>query len=361
MYFLRGSLPWQGLKAATNKQKYEKIGEKKQTTQIKELCEGYPGWLPSVTVPSFGLTNSSEEFGIYLNYVRKLGFEETPDYDFLRELFAKVMKNNNEVDDGVFDWNMLNGASEYAPASLSAHQPARWKRLGSLDGASLNARSTGCELMAYRLNNLRSRMYRQLSLRIVDEIWTDHAMPSGEGRPKAIHKLFHLPLHSFAMGRSSAGSQTRLRPALVASLLARLHPYLRLPRSTFPSQRLRTEQATTVFRNTRMPMPLQARIMEMTKRTPTNPMVVPLLWYRMLVLHHLQSVMFVHEETKSVYHKETSIMTRTAMPRSPSQVSGESLHVDAVETPIPVQLRLCCLCHERTLSHVAGHFFAIKF
>ncbi|KAJ7449944.1 CK1/CK1/CK1-G protein kinase [Mycena latifolia] len=92
MYFLRGSLPWQGLKAATNKQKYEKIGEKKQTTPIKELCEGFP-----------------EEFGIYLNYVRKLGFEETPDYDFLRELFTKVMKNNNDLDDGVFDWNLLNG------------------------------------------------------------------------------------------------------------------------------------------------------------------------------------------------------------------------------------------------------------
>jgi hypothetical protein len=43
MYFLRGSLPWQGLKAATNKQKYEKIGEKKQATPIKELCEGCPG------------------------------------------------------------------------------------------------------------------------------------------------------------------------------------------------------------------------------------------------------------------------------------------------------------------------------
>ncbi|KAK1236013.1 Palmitoylated plasma membrane-bound casein kinase [Marasmius sp. AFHP31] len=91
MYFLRGSLPWQGLKAATNKQKYEKIGEKKQTTPIKELCEGFP-----------------EEFGIYLNYVRKLGFEETPDYEFLRELFAKVMKNNGDLDDGVFDWNLLN-------------------------------------------------------------------------------------------------------------------------------------------------------------------------------------------------------------------------------------------------------------
>ena len=43
MYFLRGGLPWQGLRAATNKQKYEKIGEKKQSTPILELCEGFPG------------------------------------------------------------------------------------------------------------------------------------------------------------------------------------------------------------------------------------------------------------------------------------------------------------------------------
>lgn len=47
MYFLRGGLPWQGLKAATNKQKYEKIGEKKQSTQVKDLCEGYPGKIRS--------------------------------------------------------------------------------------------------------------------------------------------------------------------------------------------------------------------------------------------------------------------------------------------------------------------------
>ncbi|KAG0239795.1 casein kinase I [Mortierella sp. GBA43] len=91
MYFLRGGLPWQGLKAATNKQKYEKIGEKKQSTPIKELCEGFP-----------------EEFGIYLNYVRKLSFEETPDYDFLRDLFTKALKSINEVEDGVYDWMLLN-------------------------------------------------------------------------------------------------------------------------------------------------------------------------------------------------------------------------------------------------------------
>ncbi|KAL2913770.1 Palmitoylated plasma membrane-bound casein kinase [Polyrhizophydium stewartii] len=90
MYFLRGSLPWQGLKAATNKQKYEKIGEKKQTTSIKELCEGHP-----------------EEFAMYLTYVRNLKFEEQPDYDYLRGLMNKVLLRMNETDDGVFDWMVI--------------------------------------------------------------------------------------------------------------------------------------------------------------------------------------------------------------------------------------------------------------
>lgn len=40
MYFNRGSLPWQGLKAATKKQKYEKISEKKMSTPIEILCKG---------------------------------------------------------------------------------------------------------------------------------------------------------------------------------------------------------------------------------------------------------------------------------------------------------------------------------
>ncbi|SCZ96744.1 BZ3500_MvSof-1268-A1-R1_Chr4-1g06677 [Microbotryum saponariae] len=103
MYFLRGGLPWQGLKAATNKQKYEKIGEKKQSTPIKELADGFP-----------------EEFAIYLNYVRKLGFEETPDYDFLRELFTKVLKNSGEAEDGIYDWMMLNNGKGWEAGQTSS-------------------------------------------------------------------------------------------------------------------------------------------------------------------------------------------------------------------------------------------------
>jgi serine/threonine protein kinase len=90
MYFLRGSLPWQGLKAATNKQKYERICEKKQTTTLDELCGEFPN-----------------EFKIYMNYVRTLKFDEQPDYEYLRNLFNKVLSRMGEIDDGVFDWMMV--------------------------------------------------------------------------------------------------------------------------------------------------------------------------------------------------------------------------------------------------------------
>ena len=43
VYFLRGELPWQGMKAKTTKEKYEKIMEKKIATQIETLCKGFPG------------------------------------------------------------------------------------------------------------------------------------------------------------------------------------------------------------------------------------------------------------------------------------------------------------------------------
>lgn len=58
MYFNRGSLPWQGLKAATKRQKYERISEKKMQTPVEELCKSYP-----------------TEFTTYLNYCRALRFE----------------------------------------------------------------------------------------------------------------------------------------------------------------------------------------------------------------------------------------------------------------------------------------------
>ncbi|XP_036229040.2 casein kinase I isoform X11 [Bactrocera oleae] len=87
MYFLRGSLPWQGLKADTLKERYQKIGDTKRATPIEVLCDGHP-----------------EEFATYLRYVRRLDFFETPDYEFLRRLFQDLFDRKGYVDDGEFDW-----------------------------------------------------------------------------------------------------------------------------------------------------------------------------------------------------------------------------------------------------------------
>ena len=79
MYFLRGSLPWQGLRANTKKQKYQKIMEKKMATPIDLLCKGFP-----------------DEFRIYFEYCRALRFADKPDYSYLRRLL-KDLAQRNEV------------------------------------------------------------------------------------------------------------------------------------------------------------------------------------------------------------------------------------------------------------------------
>ncbi len=43
MYFLRGSLPWQGIKCKPDEDHYNKIYEKKKATSSVELCKGFPG------------------------------------------------------------------------------------------------------------------------------------------------------------------------------------------------------------------------------------------------------------------------------------------------------------------------------
>ncbi|VEL06729.1 unnamed protein product [Protopolystoma xenopodis] len=43
LYFLRGNLPWQGLKAENLRERYQKIGDTKRATPIDVLCQGYPG------------------------------------------------------------------------------------------------------------------------------------------------------------------------------------------------------------------------------------------------------------------------------------------------------------------------------
>ncbi|CAK8560354.1 unnamed protein product [Lathyrus sativus] len=90
MYFLRGSLPWQGLKAGTKKQKYERISEKKVSTSIENLCRGYPS-----------------EFASYFHYCRSLRFDDKPDYAYLKRLLRDLFIREGFQFDYVFDWTIL--------------------------------------------------------------------------------------------------------------------------------------------------------------------------------------------------------------------------------------------------------------
>jgi len=91
MYFNRGSLPWQGLKAGSKKEKYEKIMEKKMSTPVEVLCKHFPC-----------------EFVTYLNYCRSLRFEDRPDYAYLRRLLKDLFFREGYQYDFVFDWTILN-------------------------------------------------------------------------------------------------------------------------------------------------------------------------------------------------------------------------------------------------------------
>ncbi|KAL0918462.1 hypothetical protein M5K25_010471 [Dendrobium thyrsiflorum] len=110
MYFLRGSLPWQGLKAGTKKQKYDKISEKKMLTPVEVLCKTFP-----------------TEFVSYFHYCRSLRFEDKPDYSYLKRLFRDLFIREGYQFDYVFDWTVLKypqmGASTKARQPLGRNAP----------------------------------------------------------------------------------------------------------------------------------------------------------------------------------------------------------------------------------------------
>ncbi|KAH8383199.1 hypothetical protein KR009_007267, partial [Drosophila setifemur] len=87
LYFQRGRLPWQGIRADSQTQKYEKIAESKASLPLNVLCSGLP-----------------IEFYIYLRYCRGLHFADSPDYVYLRQLFKGLFRNQYLLYDYLYDW-----------------------------------------------------------------------------------------------------------------------------------------------------------------------------------------------------------------------------------------------------------------
>ncbi|KAB2071553.1 hypothetical protein ES319_A08G230100v1 [Gossypium barbadense] len=142
MYFLRGSLPWQGLKAGTKKQKYDKISEKKMVTPVEVLCKSYPS-----------------EFVSYFHYCRSLRFEDKPDYSYLKRLFRELFIREGYQFDFVYDWTILKypqltGSSRQRPSSGKAalNSGASAERTEKLSGREQRDRSSGAVEVFTRKN-----------------------------------------------------------------------------------------------------------------------------------------------------------------------------------------------------------------
>ncbi|KAM7185164.1 casein kinase I isoform delta [Rhypophila sp. PSN 637] len=87
-YFACGSLPWQGLKETTDKERNELLKEKKMSLSGKDLCgDVLPG-----------------EFVTYIDYTRSLGFDDKPNYSYLRELFRHRFRSEGFKHNIIFDW-----------------------------------------------------------------------------------------------------------------------------------------------------------------------------------------------------------------------------------------------------------------
>mmetsp|Transcript_31835 Transcript_31835/g.109504 ORF Transcript_31835/g.109504 Transcript_31835/m.109504 type:complete len:462 (+) Transcript_31835:80-1465(+) len=107
VYFAKGRLPWQGLKAKSAHKKYALILEKKQAISIRELCEGCP-----------------PQFAEYLAYCRELKFDAQPNVAYLRRLFRDLYAQQGhdvqQLAANDWDWTTAQSPHDAAPQHASS-------------------------------------------------------------------------------------------------------------------------------------------------------------------------------------------------------------------------------------------------
>ena len=94
IYFLKGKLPWQDVKAKQKEERHKLITEIKSKVTIESLCE-----------------NTPKEFAELLTYVKNLEFEETPLYTkfyaFFHNLIEKIDKDTLQEKNFSYIWETM--------------------------------------------------------------------------------------------------------------------------------------------------------------------------------------------------------------------------------------------------------------
>lgn len=132
IYFLCGSLPWQGLESTSRKKKSTLVRKKKASSSAAQLCKN----LPNV-------------FEIFLQYARSLPYDATPDYTYLRSIFHHALELEGYINDNIFDWNTTHvcmsssGHRQGLSSSNTAHsQPSNVPNRHSVSSDSSSSGSS---------------------------------------------------------------------------------------------------------------------------------------------------------------------------------------------------------------------------
>jgi len=90
MYYLRGDLPWQGLKGKDKKENKKRMAKMKENYSIYELTKGFPF-----------------EFVEIFLYIRSLKYSEQPDYELIINMMNSMATKHNIKYDYNWDWNIM--------------------------------------------------------------------------------------------------------------------------------------------------------------------------------------------------------------------------------------------------------------
>lgn len=149
VYFLKGSLPWQGVEGDTKQEKYAKIMDRKINTKLDSLCRGLP-----------------PEFAILVQYARGLKFEEKPDYRYLSSVFLNLASRESISIDNNFDWQIPRITTTTTELVIESLAPPEIKKRRTKRRRS--AQGSMSQLM--RLSNVSSSKLCEIDSDITDEM-----------------------------------------------------------------------------------------------------------------------------------------------------------------------------------------------
>lgn len=122
IYLAKGCLPWSNVKNKQIKDSIIETGKMKASISIENLCKNLP-----------------KEFCEFMRNVKSLKFEQKPDYNYLRNLFNKILTRIGEKNDNLFSWiNKINFPRDNSQKNHSLSKKKKSPQMRLLHKIELN-------------------------------------------------------------------------------------------------------------------------------------------------------------------------------------------------------------------------------